>query len=185
MNWSAVGAIAEGLGAIAVVVSLVYLASQVRQSNAQAQGAAHADWLTTWNETIKGWVRDRDTVVILQRGFEDLQSLSNVEQAIFAQQVAASINHWHLAADLSERKLLDQALYEGVTDLVVSVCATAGGRDFLESNSAAFPRGAQLLQLANSGRSKLPPFNVLAPWWSVESNEVGGAQREGESGGAS
>ena len=30
MNWEAVGALAEGLGAIGVIVSLLYLASQVR-----------------------------------------------------------------------------------------------------------------------------------------------------------
>ena len=33
MNWDAVGAIAELLGAIGVIVSLIYLASQIRQSS--------------------------------------------------------------------------------------------------------------------------------------------------------
>ena len=167
MDWGAVAAVAEILGAVAVVVSLVYLASQVRQANVQAQGAAHAGWLTTWNDTIKGWVRDHDTVRIMQGGFAVLQSLSRVEQAVFAQQLAALINHWHLAADLQDRGLLDEQLYRGVTQVVLSVCATPGAKDFLESNAAAFPRGAQLLEMARSGAGSLPPFNVLAPWWSA------------------
>ncbi|NQV69442.1 MAG: hypothetical protein HQ498_05390 [Pseudohongiella sp.] len=33
MNWDAIGAVGEIAGAIAVVVSLIYLASQIRQSN--------------------------------------------------------------------------------------------------------------------------------------------------------
>jgi len=171
MNWEAIGALSEVIGTAAVVITLVYLASQVRQSNLQAQGEAHSSWLTTWNETIKGWIRDRDTVQIMQRGFTDLNALSKVEQAIFAHQVAAMINHWHLAADLVDRGLLGEQLYGGATDVVLSVCITAGGREYLESNADAFPRGRQLLNMVQSGEAKLPPFDVVAPWWSGQASE--------------
>ena len=147
MNWEAIGAISELVATVTVVITLVYLASQIRQSNIQAQGDAHANWLTTWNDTIKGWIRDRDTVQIMQRGFSDFSALSRVEQAIFTHQVAAMINHWHLAADLIDRGLLGQQLYSGATDVVLSVCSTKGGRQYLESNADAFPRGRQLLEM--------------------------------------
>lgn len=43
MNWDAFGAIAEFGGAIAVVVSLLYLAAQVRHNTRAVQGAtAHS-----------------------------------------------------------------------------------------------------------------------------------------------
>ena len=45
MNWEAVGAIAEALGAAGVVVSLIYLASQVRQSNILARNQARQTWM--------------------------------------------------------------------------------------------------------------------------------------------
>lgn len=173
MNWDAISSIAEVFGAIAVVASLVYLAFQVKQSNTQARGEAHSNWLTTWNETIKGWIADRDTVEILQRGFDDFSKLQHIEQAIFAQQLAALINHWHLAADLVEDGLISKQLYNGATEVVLSVCATSGGRQFLESNYTAFPRGSQLLELSRSGSGNLPPFNILSPWWSVDSTRVG------------
>ncbi len=35
MNWDAIGAIAETLGAVGVIASLVYLATQIRQSREQ------------------------------------------------------------------------------------------------------------------------------------------------------
>jgi hypothetical protein len=35
MNWDAIGAIAELLGAIGVIASLIYLATQIRQSREQ------------------------------------------------------------------------------------------------------------------------------------------------------
>ena len=37
MNWEAIGAIGEAIGAIAVVASLIYLAMQVRHNNALAE----------------------------------------------------------------------------------------------------------------------------------------------------
>ncbi len=164
VNWNAVGAVAEGLGAIVVVVSVIYLALQVKQANLQAQGTAHADWLTTWNDTIKGWITDRDTIQVLQRGFADFDALSHVDQAIFAQHVAALINHWHLAADLFDRGPLDESLHRGANEVVLSVCSTQGGAHFLKTNAGAFPRGTQLLRMLESGEGSLPPFNVLAPW---------------------
>ena len=173
MNWDEISSVAEVFGAIAVVVSLIYLASQVRQSNTQARGEAHSNWLTTWNETIKGWIADRDTVEVLQRGFDNFSTLPRIEQAIFAQQLAALINHWHLAADLVENELISKQLYEGATEVILSVCATSGGRQFLETNYAAFPRGSQLLELSRSGSGTLPPFDILSPWWSINSSHGG------------
>jgi len=167
MNWDAIATISATISALAVVVSLIYLTLQIRQGNVQAKGAAHADWLTTWNDTIKGWIRDRETVQILQRGFADFSVLSNVDKAIFAQQLAVLINHWHLAADLADGGLLDESVYRGATEVVLSVCATAGGFQYLESNASGFPRGPQLLRMAKSGEGNLPPFDVLAPWWSI------------------
>jgi len=37
MNWDAIGAIGEIVGALAVVLSLIYLATQIRASNSVAQ----------------------------------------------------------------------------------------------------------------------------------------------------
>ena len=41
MNWDAIGAIAELLGAIGVIASLVYLATQIRHSRDQMRAATH------------------------------------------------------------------------------------------------------------------------------------------------
>lgn len=37
MNWDAIGAIGEVVGALAVVISLVYLALQIRQNSRQVE----------------------------------------------------------------------------------------------------------------------------------------------------
>jgi len=41
MNWDALGAISETIGAIAVIVTLAYLAVQIRQNTRATQTASH------------------------------------------------------------------------------------------------------------------------------------------------
>lgn len=45
MNWQAVTAIAESVGAAGMIVSLIYLAVQVRHNTKQALGAVPRQWL--------------------------------------------------------------------------------------------------------------------------------------------
>ena len=42
MNWEAVGAFAEAIGAIAVVATLIYLAAQIRQNTTALKGQTRA-----------------------------------------------------------------------------------------------------------------------------------------------
>jgi hypothetical protein len=51
MDWSAVGAVGELIGAVAVVLSLLYVGRQVRQSNTMARAAA---WQAL-NSSMNGW----------------------------------------------------------------------------------------------------------------------------------
>ena len=55
MNWEALGAIGDLVGAVAVVATLVYLAIQVRQ-NTRAMQAQTRDSMTTKQMMISGWV---------------------------------------------------------------------------------------------------------------------------------
>jgi hypothetical protein len=55
MNWDAVGAIAEGLGAVAVVATLVYLSVQLRQNTATVRSnsaTAHTQAVQTFTLAI-------------------------------------------------------------------------------------------------------------------------------------
>jgi hypothetical protein len=48
MNWEAIGAIGEVLGAIAVVLTLIYLATQIRQNTSSTRAS-------TYSNTTDGW----------------------------------------------------------------------------------------------------------------------------------
>ncbi len=44
MNWEAIGAVGEIVGALAVVLSLIYLAIQVRQNSNMARAESRLRW---------------------------------------------------------------------------------------------------------------------------------------------
>jgi hypothetical protein len=62
MNWEAIGAIAELLGALGVIGSLIYVGNQVRTSNVASSVAAKlsaAQMLSAYQDTMVGCYRQR------------------------------------------------------------------------------------------------------------------------------
>jgi hypothetical protein len=83
MNWDAIGAIAELLGAIGVIASLVYLATQVRQSRDQMREntrALQAGAYQQLEESVYRKVMDDLTIPGLERiirlGTADIEQLN-------------------------------------------------------------------------------------------------------------
>jgi hypothetical protein len=83
MNWSAVGAIAELLGAMAVVVSLLYLAAQVRGSTRQAKLDAGRDLAARISDVSLTVAADPELGELLVRGGADPERLKPGDQARF------------------------------------------------------------------------------------------------------
>ena len=52
MNWDAIGAVGEIVGALAVVVSLVYLAVQIRSQNKESRMAAMHEFSAGYRDTL-------------------------------------------------------------------------------------------------------------------------------------
>ncbi len=83
MDWNAIGAIAELIGALAVIASLVYLASQVREGSRALQtkmrdSAFHS--FTEWNYTV---MADTDLGWIFQEGCRNFDVLDEKQKARF------------------------------------------------------------------------------------------------------
>jgi len=83
MNWDAIGAIAETVGTLAVLVTLVYLAIQLRVSNKQREIESYRHNLEGLN-TICGILSEStEKTSIVLRGRESLQNITDEERMIF------------------------------------------------------------------------------------------------------
>ena len=68
MNWDAIGAIGEIVGALAVVSTLAYLAVQIRQSSNVAQGQMEMTSSQATAEWMNGISADRELVAVWRKG---------------------------------------------------------------------------------------------------------------------
>ncbi len=83
MNWDAIGAIGEIAGAAAVVLSLVYLAVQVRQNTQILRRSSTADAVSAWREWNGRLIDSADVTRIFRKGVEGLQHLDPDDRARF------------------------------------------------------------------------------------------------------
>lgn len=83
MNWDAVGALAELLGAIGVIVTLFYLALQVRQNTKTVKAATELETGRLWSGVHGRVAHSPDMAAIWDRGLTDERTLSPAEKQRF------------------------------------------------------------------------------------------------------
>ena len=81
MNWEAIGTVAELVGAIAVVISLIYLASQLRSSSRAFKTSLRDTALKSLMEWNYNMLADPDLGWIFQKGIKDFDSLEERDRA--------------------------------------------------------------------------------------------------------
>jgi len=77
MNWNAIAAVAELLGAIGVILSLVYLASQVRSSGNRAKQAAIQSVVNQMNTVWTQMSSERKHAELWVRGTKGISNLDD------------------------------------------------------------------------------------------------------------
>jgi hypothetical protein len=82
MNWDALGAIAEIVGALGVIVSLLYLASQVRGNSRQLRHASAQAVLDKLNGLIGQLAFTAGAGDVWTRGLSGLESLRDDEEIV-------------------------------------------------------------------------------------------------------
>ena len=83
MSLDILGNLGEFLGAIGVIVSLIYLARQIRQNPRAVKTASHHAITDSFNSFLTLLVKDRRASDILSRGIGDLAALSEDERDTF------------------------------------------------------------------------------------------------------
>lgn len=82
MNWDAVGAIGEIVGALAVVISLAYLASQIRAQNQEARAASVHQVIEGYRSSIAA-LHEPEMADIWVLAMDDFDSLTASQRLRF------------------------------------------------------------------------------------------------------
>ena len=90
MNWEAIGTVADVVGAVAVVASLVYLAAQIRQNSRQVEEQARAQRFSALGILFDNWRNFRSNIIsdarvanVWRRGNEDPRQLNEDDRVVF------------------------------------------------------------------------------------------------------
>jgi len=81
MNWEIISAIGQMLGAIGVIISIVYLAAQIRNQNKENQRTAMNVLTTHWSDLNRTLVENPEMAVLwlrALRSFDDLDAKSKL-----------------------------------------------------------------------------------------------------------
>ena len=161
MNWDAISAIAESMGTIAVVVTLVYLASQLRMANKQREQEASRDNLDRLNQLCELFSQSIEKASIINRGRKSLSSLSADERLIFEYihfQVLNAIEGWYMQLMKTSRpgSYRDQQL-DNIIGSIPFLLDHRGAREVWETAKHLYLPVQQLIDdtLSESGKDEV------------------------------
>lgn len=83
MNWDALGAIAELAGALAVFLTLIYLAVQLRQNSKLVKSSIAASTRESTNQLTGLLARDREALRVFYAGIENRRALGEADRQHF------------------------------------------------------------------------------------------------------
>jgi hypothetical protein len=83
VNWEAIGAIGEVIGALAVFCTLVYLASQIKQNTRAVQSSALDSTINIINTVRQSIYENDDVAQVYIKGLSSPDELSDLERVKF------------------------------------------------------------------------------------------------------
>ena len=144
MEWTIqdLGAIGEFVGAFDVVVTLIYLTLQVRQSTAQARLTA-IQAVNASNDSAFNPIYIPENARVWTQGQEDPDALDPGEWRIFGLLMTRLIASFDTTTYQFEHGAYDSELYEGLPAFYGSMVSTPGGRKWYEANRYVFSTAVQ------------------------------------------
>jgi hypothetical protein len=173
MNWDAISAIAEVIGVIAVVISLIYLAQQVRQNTSQLK---QDNLLKTVRGTLDtNWYyhRDPEAFSVIRRGTQNFDSLSPQEQAHFHSILVDLSFYLHIAQQQHRAGLIEKSAPDVNQWFFLSILSTPGGQQWWELAKRTKPMPQSDIDALQSALDSakpgdIPPITDLQPWLAAK-----------------
>jgi hypothetical protein len=126
MNWEALGAIAELLGAVGVVVTLFYLAVQIRQNTKSVRAATFQETMRDVSSLADLTTKDPDLARVYLAGIDDLASLPIEDRVRFGAFMLSFLRRIENLVYQTEQGMLDPDSWEGLREALRRIFAHPG-----------------------------------------------------------
>ena len=109
MNWEAIGAIAELLGALGVIVSLIYLAAQIRQSTRSACSASFQAAAAEAGQIYRVIAENSEAARVFRIGMQGPTKLDSDEMVRFVSLLASMFGGYENMFVQYQNRKVDEA----------------------------------------------------------------------------
>ena len=145
MNWEAIGAIGEILGALAVVLTLGYLAAQIRQTNKIASAESYGKIIDAHVGHHRALYARPEMLGIWGRGLTDFSLLNQDEQGQFHTFIGPIVLEFQKYLYLYRQGLVPQATFDMFENDIVASLLSPGGREWWEASKGKWPEVSDYL----------------------------------------
>ena len=167
MSLQDLGGLGEFIGSIAVVLSLLYLAVQIRQNTKAERATSRQTILDTFYAALWDLGASSERQRVLKAGFANFETLSDQDKAIFQLTLLRYIGNLYNGILLRQSDMVDEETFSIIANTAVSTLATAGGRQWWEaSRDGSSPTIRDYIDRRLADTDDLPPpLTDSSPWW--------------------
>ena len=137
MDWNVITGLAEVLGALAVIISLAYLAFQIRQNTRSIEGATEQSLMSA-EMSLYGLLAEHASVY--RRGCINIADLTPDEVTQFEQLVLAVMSQLYGAYVQYKRKLIPISVWNAYTNDWNEYVSLAGFQDAWSNLQSSYPK---------------------------------------------
>jgi hypothetical protein len=156
MNWEAVSAIGQIVGAVGVIISVIYLALQVRSNARQTRLASMRSMSDAFNQWLQSLAENAEFGDLYYRGMRDFESIPGADLPRFS----ALMDHlFRIYEDMYYQKLeghLDPRVWRGFEAPMRDIIAYPGAQAWWRTRSHWFSREFQQF-IDGLARAAAPP----------------------------
>ncbi len=138
MDITTIAAWGEFIGGIAVVVSLISLAVQIR-INTKTVRSSNSNDLLDPNSQFSAMIVDPENASLYLRGLDDFVGLNAVDQLRFQGLMAGIISSVNRALNFHEQALIDRKVFEAQVNSIAILFGNPGMRQWWETNQHWWP----------------------------------------------
>jgi len=169
MNLDQLSAIGQGVGGIAVVISLIYLALQVRDSSKATKVASLQTAVSNYETHLLPTQNDQALALIVLKGLHDdplsEDWLKPEERLRFHFFMSSIVLHFMDLANSQGHGLLDDVTFDAWRTYTAQCLATRGGRAWWEVSKTLWPKDVHVL--LDSRIREVEPIDRVNPYFRL------------------
>ena len=133
MDWNAISAVADLLASIGVIVSLVYVAIQIKQNSKVTSTANYQHIMDYQGTVLTSIIENPEVANIYNRGLKSFSDLSEDEKSQFHMMMSMMLTGAQMNYQLFNRGLMEEEIYAGQADSYLNFLENPGVLEWWQS----------------------------------------------------